>query len=63
MMFMFRYTAIGVSAYWVVDTFPPLPGTNIDQRFTHTLWAKISPEIKEWIQTIASNTQDSDCDQ
>ena len=60
---MFRYSAVGVAAFWVIEEFDRFPGTNITARFTHSLWAKISPEIKEWIQTIASNTQDSDCDQ
>ena len=59
---MFRYSAVGVAAYWVIENFERLPNTNISQKFHYSLWAKISPEIKEWIQTIASNTQDSDCD-
>ena len=25
------------------------------------VWAKITPDIKKWIQDIAKNTQDSDC--
>ena len=25
------------------------------------VWAKITPDIKKWIQDIAENTQDSDC--
>ena len=40
-----RYTAMGVNSW----------GNHPD------VWAKITPDIKKWIQDIAENTQDSDC--
>ena len=40
-----RYAAIGVNSF------------NSDP----DVFAKITPEVKTWIQSIAANTQDSDC--
>ena len=42
---MCRYAAIGVNSM------------NSDP----DVFAKITPEVKTWIQSIAANTQDSDC--
>jgi len=51
-----RYSAVGVASYsWGDDS--------IRKDFPRSMWAKIRPDIKEWIQTIATDTQDSDCGQ
>ena len=44
-MFVIRYAAVGVNSF------------NSDP----DVFAKITPEVKTWIQSIAANTQDSDC--
>ena len=49
--FKCRYAVVAVNAYSQI------------YYYDYSYWAKISPDIKEWIQTIASNTQDSNCDQ
>ena len=45
---VFRYSAVGVASFSRGDD-------------PQSMWAKIRPDIKEWIQTIATDTQDSDC--
>ena len=47
---VFRYAAVAVASFSRGDD-------------PKSMFAKIRPDIKEWIQTIATNTQDSDCGQ
>ena len=48
--FMFRQTIIGVTSYGSGCAHPDYPG----------VYARVT-EVKSWIQSVASDTQDSDC--
>ena len=51
--FMYRYTAIGVSSFGNTK--------NTLENRVPDVYAKVTPDIKKWIQGIATNTQDSNC--
>ena len=50
---MYRYSAIGVSSFGNTK--------NTLENRVPDVYAKVTPDIKKWIQGIATNTQDSNC--
>ena len=50
---MYRYAAIGVSSFGNTK--------NTLENRVPDVYAKVTPDVKKWIQGIATNTQDSNC--
>ena len=48
-----RYAAIGVSSFGNTK--------NTIENRVPDVYAKVTPDVKKWIQGIATNTQDSNC--